>query len=325
MKAAQEAKAKITKAAKSTNETLLEVSEDIIKETVKTGEAWQKLLTQAIKKSKPLMEKQGDILFDLAKGLKVEAEYGIKRFEKLTGFDLSDARERVEDLRPKTPNWFKDGFEYVSDQTEEILKEVSKKGEELAENVKETAHTIVKEAEELKDKAEARVKEVIKDVEARITDATPKASAAGKKSGVKTTKKTTGKKTTKAKATAKKTATKKTAAQKTTESKKVAPKATTPKKASVVKTSKTSPSADDLKLIEGVGPKLAEILNEAGYTTYAQMAKANVEDLRKVLDAAGSRYKMHNPTTWPLQASFARDGRFEQLKIWQSNNNAQKS
>lgn len=340
MKAAKEATAKIKETLKATNETLLEASEEIIKETVKTGEAWQNLMKIAIKKSEPLLEKQGDIFVDLAKGMKVEAEHGIKRFEKLTGVDFSKWMDNVEDLRPKTPKWFTEGFEYVSDQTEEIFKEVSKKGEEIAENVKEKAQEIAKEAEGFKVKAEARVKEVIKDVEARISDVAPKASAAGKavkktatkkKAAVKkaTAKKPVAKKATAKKATAKKTVAKKTTTKKTVVAKKPAVKKTAAPKVQAPKAVAAKPTteakADDLRVIEGVGPKLATILNDAGYGSYALIAKADVADLKKVLDAAGSRYKMHNPTSWPLQAAFARDGRFAQLKNWQKNNDAQKA
>ncbi|QGY44907.1 50S ribosomal protein L27 [Maribellus comscasis] len=60
--------------------------------------------------------------------------------------------------------------------------------------------------------------------------------------------------------------------------------------------------ADDLKKLEGVGPKLAEILAEGGFTNYASVASASVEDIRKVLEAAGSRYASKDPAPWIEQA-----------------------
>jgi predicted flap endonuclease-1-like 5' DNA nuclease len=33
--------------------------------------------------------------------------------------------------------------------------------------------------------------------------------------------------------------------------------------------------ADDLKKIEGIGPKLEEVFNEAGINTYAELASAS--------------------------------------------------
>ena len=317
MKSIKNTKKDIQKNAKEFNKTLVDFSEDMIKETVKTGEEWQKLMAKAVKNSEPLMKKQSDILVDTVKGMKAEAEYGVERFEKLTGFDFSEIRKSFEIKVPEAPKWIKDGFEYITDQTEEILTEVSKRGEDLVESVSDTAKAFAKDAEELKDKAEARVKEVIKDVEARITDLAPKASAAAKpaKKAAPKAKKSTAKKAATKKAP-------KATAKKTTETKKAAPaKKATAKTAAP----KAAVKGDDLKVIEGIGPKLAELLVEAGYTSYALLAKAEVTDLQAVLDKAGSRYKMHNPTTWPLQASFARDGKFEALTSWQKNNNAQKA
>lgn len=59
---------------------------------------------------------------------------------------------------------------------------------------------------------------------------------------------------------------------------------------------------DDLTKLEGVGPKLAEILSEGGFTTYAAIAAASVEDIQKVLEAAGSRYASKDPAPWIEQA-----------------------
>nr|WP_262921312.1 helix-hairpin-helix domain-containing protein [Maribellus maritimus] len=57
-----------------------------------------------------------------------------------------------------------------------------------------------------------------------------------------------------------------------------------------------------MKKLEGVGPKLAEILAEGGFTNYASIASASVEDIQKVLEAAGSRYASKDPAPWIEQA-----------------------
>jgi predicted flap endonuclease-1-like 5' DNA nuclease len=74
---------------------------------------------------------------------------------------------------------------------------------------------------------------------------------------------------------------------------------------------------DDLKKIEGIGPKIAELLNAAGIFTFAELAGAKIATLQGVLDAAGSRYKMHDPGTWAKQAKLATDGNWEKLAAWQ--------
>jgi len=77
---------------------------------------------------------------------------------------------------------------------------------------------------------------------------------------------------------------------------------------------KAAAKADDLKKIEGVGPKIAGLLAEGGFDTFAKLASADVQALQVILDNAGPRYKSHNPTTWPQQAQLAADGKWDELK-----------
>jgi large subunit ribosomal protein L21 len=81
---------------------------------------------------------------------------------------------------------------------------------------------------------------------------------------------------------------------------------------------KATAKADDLKKIEGIGPKIAGILTEAGYETFAKLSKADPEKIREILlEKGGKRYAMHNPTTWAKQAELAAEGKWEELKKWQ--------
>jgi predicted flap endonuclease-1-like 5' DNA nuclease len=71
-----------------------------------------------------------------------------------------------------------------------------------------------------------------------------------------------------------------------------------------VKTKASKP--DDLTRIEGIGPKIASVLQGAGITTFAQLADANPEDLAAILEAADPRLRrLADPTTWPEQAALA--------------------
>ena len=63
--------------------------------------------------------------------------------------------------------------------------------------------------------------------------------------------------------------------------------------------------ADDLTKIEGIGPKIAQVLADAGITTFAALAGTSAGRLREILNAAGSRYRITDPTTWPEQAAHA--------------------
>ncbi|MDX1685912.1 MAG: 30S ribosomal protein S1, partial [Saprospiraceae bacterium] len=88
------------------------------------------------------------------------------------------------------------------------------------------------------------------------------------------------------------------------------------KKAKSKKTTskKKSDKGDDLKKIEGIGPKIAEILTSAGISDYATLADSDADKLREVLLEAGSRYKMFDPTTWPQQAKLAAEDKWEELE-----------
>jgi large subunit ribosomal protein L21 len=73
-------------------------------------------------------------------------------------------------------------------------------------------------------------------------------------------------------------------------------------------------AADDLTKIEGIGPKINEIMNKGGIYTFAQLAAAPVDRLRDLLKAAGARYASHNPGTWPEQATLAASGNWDAFK-----------
>jgi predicted flap endonuclease-1-like 5' DNA nuclease len=74
---------------------------------------------------------------------------------------------------------------------------------------------------------------------------------------------------------------------------------------------------DDLKIVEGIGPKIEGLLNDAGIWTFRQLADSSEERLREILDAAGRRYQMHDPSTWARQSLMAYEGKWDELKAWQ--------
>ena len=77
---------------------------------------------------------------------------------------------------------------------------------------------------------------------------------------------------------------------------------------------KVETQSDDFKKIEGIGPKIAEIINEAGILTFTDLAAASVDSLKEILANAGSRYASKNPSTWAQQAQLAADGKWDELK-----------
>ena len=76
-------------------------------------------------------------------------------------------------------------------------------------------------------------------------------------------------------------------------------------------------TTDDLTRIEGIGPKIEGLLNGKGITTWAQLAETDVSLLQSILDDAGPRYRVHDPSSWPGQAKLATDGAWEELAVLQ--------
>ncbi|MEZ5106523.1 MAG: helix-hairpin-helix domain-containing protein [Draconibacterium sp.] len=81
-----------------------------------------------------------------------------------------------------------------------------------------------------------------------------------------------------------------------------APKAEVKEEAPKAAPKNEEATGDDLTKLTGVGPKLAEILAEGGFATYASIAEASVEDIQKVLEVAGSRYASKDPAPWIEEA-----------------------
>jgi predicted flap endonuclease-1-like 5' DNA nuclease len=90
-------------------------------------------------------------------------------------------------------------------------------------------------------------------------------------------------------------------------------------------TVKTIAEPDNFLLIEGIGPKTVELLNKEGILTFEQLAGTSAIMLSGILKKAGPRFQIQDPTYWPQQASFAKDGQWEQLKEYQTYLTAGKS
>ena len=74
---------------------------------------------------------------------------------------------------------------------------------------------------------------------------------------------------------------------------------------------------DDLKIVEGIGPKIEELLHAAGIKTWAALAGTSETLLVQMLDDAGPRFQMHNPATWPEQARMADASEWAALEKYQ--------
>ncbi|HSQ26406.1 MAG TPA: hypothetical protein VLM80_04705 [Anaerolineales bacterium] len=93
------------------------------------------------------------------------------------------------------------------------------------------------------------------------------------------------------------------------------------KKASVVPT-KSEPvpapkqkSNDDLRRIEGIGPKISTTLVNAGIDSFDQLSKTKPEVIKNILEKAN--ITLARPDTWPEQARLAAAGNWQELEAFQ--------
>ena len=80
-----------------------------------------------------------------------------------------------------------------------------------------------------------------------------------------------------------------------------------------IKIQNASVVADDLTRIEGIGKKVNDLLAAENITSYKDLAKSSAKKLKAILQAAGSKFATHDPSSWPKQAKLAAAGKWEEL------------
>lgn len=76
---------------------------------------------------------------------------------------------------------------------------------------------------------------------------------------------------------------------------------------------------NDLKLIEGIGPKIENLFHTQGIHTWLGLADLSVARCREILMTGGPRYRLHDPASWPMQARMAAEGKWKDLARWQDD------
>jgi len=74
---------------------------------------------------------------------------------------------------------------------------------------------------------------------------------------------------------------------------------------------------DDLKVVEGIGPKIEGLFHSFDIKTWKTLSETPVAKCQEVLDSGGERYKIHDPASWPLQSKMAYEGKWADLSKWQ--------
>ncbi len=77
--------------------------------------------------------------------------------------------------------------------------------------------------------------------------------------------------------------------------------------------------ADDLTVIEGIGPKIEELFRASGVSSLVQIACLGVDDMLDILERGGPSFRLANPDTWAQQASLAAENRWKDLKRMQDD------
>ncbi len=74
---------------------------------------------------------------------------------------------------------------------------------------------------------------------------------------------------------------------------------------------------NDLKVIEGIGPKIEGLFHNFDIKTWDALAHISVAKCQEVLQSGGDRYRVHDPSSWPMQAKMCHEGKWKQLHRWQ--------
>lgn len=74
---------------------------------------------------------------------------------------------------------------------------------------------------------------------------------------------------------------------------------------------------DDFTVVEGIGPKINDLIHVDGIHTYEELARTEVSRIQDILDKAGPNFKLAKPGTWPDQSDMAAKNMWVELKKWQ--------
>lgn len=79
----------------------------------------------------------------------------------------------------------------------------------------------------------------------------------------------------------------------------------------------TQQHADNLKVIEGIGPAIEEILHKAGILTFEDLAKSDPIELETIIQITTPQLHFVRADTWPAQSRLAMNGEWEILRDYQ--------
>ena len=144
------------------HDTVLTTTDELIDGIIETGEKWQKLFAKALKNSKPILNKQVDIIFDGIETLQVQMKDGNKRFKKLTGVDPQKMASQVEGRVKEETNKIISLVQRTAQKAEDTAEEAMKTVEKTTKKAKKTATKARKAVTKVESKAKATAKKAKK-------------------------------------------------------------------------------------------------------------------------------------------------------------------
>ena len=206
----------LTKKAKSLHTEVLTISDELVEETIATGERWQNLMRKALKNGVKVYGKQQDLAFDTLESLKDQYNTGTKRLKKLVGFDTEEAKKAFEETIKTTTAKAKNTIQNIieSDELEAIEKTAKKAIRKTTGRVKTAAKRATKSATKASASvaksattAKEAVKKAVENTDLENIETTAKKAVRKTTGRVKTAAKRATKSATKASASVAKSAT----------------------------------------------------------------------------------------------------------------------
>ncbi|MFT4762166.1 MAG: putative flap endonuclease-1-like 5' DNA nuclease [Paraglaciecola sp.] len=258
---------------KGASKTALNTSDKLVEGSLEAAEKWQEVAEKALQTGTVIFGKQQDLALTVLEGVKQQGMMGAMRLKSLFSLNVSE-QSKVSSLRKKEAK-------EVAKMTKQTIAEVEAKMEKAEQKAKNTIAKVLNKSAKKVDETVAKVEKV-----AAKKAATAKATVKKEIANVE-----------KKAAAVAKAVTKKPVAKKTV--KKTAPAVSAKK----VVTIKGTDGKEDLKTINGVGPKMESVLNSLGIITFADLAKADAKKLEADLIAVNARYAMFETSEWVKIAS----------------------
>lgn len=156
----------VKKSLGQVHDTVLTTTDELVDGLILSGEKWQKLFAKALKNSKPILNKQVDIIFDGLETFQGQLKQGNKRIKKLTGVDPQKVAGQVEDrVREETDkiiSLVQRTAQKAEDTVEDAVKTVESKTKKTAKKATKTAKKVQSKAKTTRAKAKKTVRKAIK-------------------------------------------------------------------------------------------------------------------------------------------------------------------